>query len=109
MLCFSITNESSVNHPFSAITVRSFSVKTISRQTNHIISYLDGCTIYGRILKDDDSVSEGFMDYTAAQVSAFLKFAIENNSTKCTAFLMDYKNEHFSGLNGIDEFTLDID
>ena len=92
----------------SRITVKSFDVRAISRQTNHIVSYLDRCTIYGRILKDDDSLAEGFRDYTAAQISSFLKFALENNSTKTTAFLMEYKNEHFSELNGMDEFTLEI-
>ena len=92
----------------SRITVKSFDVRATSRQTNHIVSYLDRCTIYGRILKDDDSLAEGFRDYTAAQISSFLKFALENNSTKSTAFLMEYKNKHFSELNGMDEFTLEI-
>lgn len=92
----------------STITVTKFVCKAQNRQTNHIIGYLDKCTVYGRIAKDDDSVLERLDGYTAAQIDSFLKFAAENNSKKCAEAFLHYKNTHFADFAGVDEFTLDF-
>ena len=92
----------------SLITVDSFDYAKESRQSNHIIYYLDKCTVYSRIAVDNDSVLDNLDGYTVAQIDSFLKFAIENNATKCTAGLLNYKNEHFADFTDVDEFTLDF-
>lgn len=92
----------------STITVTKFVCKAQNRQTNHIIGYLDKCTVYSRIAKDDDSVLERLGGYTAAQIDSFLKFAVENNSKKCVEAFLRYKNTHFADFAGVDEFTLDF-
>ena len=88
--------------------VTSFELYTLSRKTNHIICYLDKCTVYGRIEQDDETVLTNLEGYTAAQIDAFLKFAIEKGSTKCVAAFLNFKNEHFPEYYGVDEFILDI-
>lgn len=88
--------------------IKSFSVRSLNRQTNHIIYYLDKCTIFGRIEQDDDSSLQNLEGYTVAQIDSFLKFAIEKGSTKCTAAFLNYKNEHFADFADIEEFTLDF-
>ena len=88
--------------------IKSFSVRSLNRRTNHIIYYLDKCTIFGRIEQDDDSSLQNLECYTVAQIDSFLKFAIEKGSTKCTAAFLNYKNEHFADFADIEEFTLDF-
>lgn len=88
--------------------ITSFEVVRLNRYANHIICYLDQCTIYSRIERDDESALNNLDRYTIAQINAFLKFAIEKESIKCSAILLDYKNEHFSEFFDIDEFTLDF-
>ena len=93
--------------PKHRFEIKSFRVDKKNRQTNHIVCYLDKCTVFGRIAKDDDHVLEMLEGYTAAQIEAFLKYAIENNAVKCTAGLLNYKNEHFSEFAEVEEFTLE--
>ena len=88
--------------------IKSFSVRSLNRRTNHIIYYLDKCTIFGRIEQDDESSLQNLEGYTVAQIDSFLKFAIEKGSTKCTAAFLNYKNEHFADFADIEEFTLDF-
>ena len=92
----------------SPINIKSFTFNGRTRRTNHIIGYLDRCTVYGRIAIDNDSVLEMLDGYTVAQINSFIKFSIEKGSTKCTAGLLDYKKKHFSDFPEIDEFTLDF-
>lgn len=95
----------SVNDRFE---IKSFGIWRLNRQTNHIVYYLDKCTIFGRIEQDDESVLQNLDGYTVSQIDSFLKFAIEKGSTKCTAVFLNYKNEHFADFADIDEFTLDF-
>lgn len=88
--------------------IKSFKINRLYRKTNHIINYLDKCTIFGRIEKDDDSVLQYLAGYTVAQIDSFLKFAIEKSSTKCTAALLNYKHVHFADFEDIDGFTLNF-
>lgn len=88
--------------------ITSISLKSLNRKTNHIIYYLDKCTIFGKIEQDDASALQNLEGYTVAQIDSFLKYAVEKGSTKCTALLLNYKNEHFADFANIDEFTLDF-
>ena len=77
------------------------------RKTNHLIFYFDKCTTFGRIANDDDTVLESLRGYTVAQIDAFLKYAVENKCTRCTAGLLDFKNKYFADFADMDEFTLE--
>jgi hypothetical protein len=88
--------------------IQSIHINRLNRRTNHIICYFDKCTIYGKIEQDDESAMKNLERYTVAQIDAFLKYAIEKGSTKCTAVLLNFKNEHFEDFADVDEFTLDF-
>lgn len=92
----------------SAIIIDEFSCQNRSRATNHIIGYLDRCTVYDRIAGDDISVLEHLEENTPAQINAFLKFATEKGSVKCIAGLLDYKHTHFPEADAMEEFTLEL-
>ena len=95
----------SVNDRFE---IKSFEIKQANRLTNHIVCYLDKCTIYGRIEKDDESVLQNLGGYTVAQIDAFLKYATEKGSVKCMAALLNFKHEHFADFSDIDAFVLEF-
>ena len=94
--------------PDDRFEVASIVPKSQSRAANHILYYLDKCTIYGMLERDEVESLPDLNGYTAAQLSAFLSFSIEHNAVKCTAALLDYKNEHFADFSAMDEFTLDL-
>lgn len=93
-----------VNHRFEIKSIKPYG--KFSRSHNHLIAYLDKCTIYGRIKNDDVNVVELLNSFTLAQIMDFIKFANENNSTNVTAAIMDYKNTHYGTDNIMDEFVL---
>ena len=95
-----------VNHRFEikSITIRPYS--KYSRMHNHVIAYLDRCTIYGKIKNDDVYVVDQLGGFNVAQIMDFIKFANENNCINVTAVLMAYKNENFSDSDAMDEFVL---
>ena len=95
----------SVNDRFE---IKSIRINSKNRRSNHVIYYLDKCTIYGKLERDEVESLPDLNGYTAAQISAFLSFSIEHNAVKCTATLLDYKNEHFADFSAMDEFTLDL-
>ena len=88
--------------------VSSFSFKRYTRWVNHIVAYLDKVTIYGRILKDDISITELLPRFTLAQITDFIKVATENNCTNVTAVLLDYKNSTFADFDPMEEFSLEL-
>ena len=91
----------------SLYEVKSFSVSgRYTRLANHIVTYLDRITVYGRILNDDISVSEMFPLFTFAQLNDFLKLAVDNNATSVTASILEYKRTHYQDYNPMDEFVL---
>ena len=51
----------------------------------------------------DSTLSE----FTVAQITAFLNQAIKGKATKCTAVLLNFKNEHFPEYADVNEFSLD--
>ena len=73
---------------------------------NHVVAYLDRCTIYGKIKNDDVYVVDQLGGFNVAQIMDFIKFANENNCINVTAVLMAYKNENFSDSDAMDEFVL---
>lgn len=87
--------------------IKSFRFKSFTRQVNHIISYLDKVTVWGRVKNDDTSVSEQFDRFTLAQIMELIQVAQENNAINVLALLMNYKNRNFSDFDPMDEFTLE--
>ena len=87
--------------------VNNFRVVRRSRMANHIVGYLDKCTVYGRILNDDATVVNVLSGFTLAQITEFVKFSTENQKTNVTAALLEFKKEHFAGFDPMEEFTLD--
>ena len=83
-----------------------FTVEKSSRQANHIVSLLDKWTIYGRIINDDVTILEQIGNANVAQVMEYIRVAGENNAVSVTAALMEYKNEHFSDFDPMDEYVL---
>lgn len=92
------------NHRFE---VTEFGFKKYTRQVNHIAGLLDKWTVYGRILKDDISITEQLSQFTLAQITDFIKLASDNNCPNCTAALLEFKNANFSDFNPMEEFTLE--
>ena len=88
--------------------VQNITFDQYTRQTNHLIGYLDKVTVYGRVLNDDVNVVNMLPQFTLAQITEFIKAAGENNCSNVMAVLLDYKDKHFEGYDPMDEFTLDI-
>ena len=88
--------------------VTSFGFEKYSRQVNHIVGLLDKWAVYGRILKDDTSITNQLSHFTLAQIEEFLKLAMENNCTNCTAALLAFKNANFADFDPMAEFTLEL-
>ena len=86
--------------------ILSFKVENFTRMSNHIVSYLDKILVYNKIENDDVSVKEVLSLFTLAQISDFIKKANENKSVNVLAMLMEYKNNNFSDIDLMDEFTL---
>lgn len=87
--------------------VQAFGFREYTRQTNHIVAYLDKITVYGRVLKDDTSIATYLDSFTLAQITEFINAAVENQCNNCLAVLMEYKNSKFSEYDPMDEFTLE--
>ena len=73
-----------------------------------IVAYLDRVTVYDRILKDDVTIAQFLQSFTLAQITEFIKAAIENNCTNVTAILLDYQQQKFSDFDPMDEFSLEL-
>ena len=93
-----------VNHRFEIKSITPYG--KYSRMHNHVVAYLDRCTIYGKIKNDDVYVVDQLGVFNIAQIMDFIKFANENNCINVTAVLMAYKNENFSDSDAMDEFVL---
>lgn len=84
-----------------------FTYTDYNRQVNHIAAYLDKCTVYGRVIKDDIGVKEQLDRFNEVQISELIRAASENNATNVLAMLLEYKNQHWPDLDPMAEFTLD--
>lgn len=91
-----------------SVQLYTFQVRQKSRASNHIIGLLDKWAVYSRILKDDASIADQLPQFTLAQIEEFLKLAMENNCTSCTAALLEFKNVNFAGFDPMAEFTLEL-
>ncbi len=92
-----------MNHRFQ---VQSITFDRFTPMVNHILSYLDKCTVYDRILKDDISVVQFLPTFTLAQITEFIKLANENQCHNVMAVLLEYQQKHFATFDPSAEFTL---
>lgn len=97
-------HEIDMNHRFE---ITEFKIDYICRASNHIVAYLDRCTMIGRILKDDISIVQFLPQVTLAQITEFIRMANENNCVNVTAVLLDYQQKNFSDVDPFAEFTLE--
>lgn len=85
---------------------------TKSKYANHIISLLDDWTFEALIepmIKDKDITFRGRLNtFTKEQIDSILEAANKLQEPEITAFLLQYKNEHFSTDDIFDDFTLDL-
>ena len=92
----------------SMIRIKSFTCGKVTRMTNHIVAYLDKCTVYGKILKGDVTIKDQLDGFTAAQIAEFIRIASENKCVQVSALLLEYKQTHYADLDPMAEFTLDL-
>ena len=80
-----------------------------NREMNKVLFELDRMIINHCVSTDDDAgmLSVGLEPFTAAQISEWQNIAINKKSSRCTAFLLNYKQEHFAQYESVEEFTLD--
>ena len=78
------------------------------RKLNRVLTYLDKRIVESKIIQDDDEFVRNVLSgQTLAQISEYLKMAIERKAEKCTALLLDYKNEHYPDYSNVEEFSLE--
>ena len=81
---------------------------TEPRKLNRVIAYLDKRIVPDKIRTDEDGFVRNILPgQTLAQISEYLKQAIECKAEKCTALLLDYRNEHYPDYANVEEFSLD--
>jgi hypothetical protein len=85
-----------------------FTFRRYTRWTNHIVGWFDRYLIVERIKKDDVSVGEILDGFTLAQITEFMKIAAENSCTNVMAVLLEFKNQHFTDFDPMEEFSLDL-
>lgn len=78
-------------------------------EMNAIIFEFDCASVRTHIRADKDTALhlEILDRFTAAQISEFVNLAIDSKAARCTALLMDYKNEHYPEYADVNEFSLD--
>ena len=79
------------------------------REINAVLLELDKATISSQVVRDNDAAinTQTLSVFTASQISSLLNLAIEKKAEKCTALLLNYKNEHFPEFADVNEFSLD--
>ena len=88
--------------------LKNFRYDKWNRQVNHIVTYLDKCTVSGRIKKDDISAAKWFDRFTLAQITAFIDMASEAGAHNVLMQLLEYKHTHYGTFDPMKEFTLDL-
>ena len=80
-----------------------------SREMNVILLELDKATVSHQIRQDNDpALTDAVLStFTAAQIKGFIDLAIDSNAVRCTAILLNYRNEHFPEFADMNEYTLD--
>ncbi len=79
-----------------------------SRKLNRAFAYLDQRIAPEKIRQDNDEYINSILSgQTLAQIYNYLKIAIECNSEKCKALLLDYRNNHYPDYTDVEEFSLD--
>ncbi len=95
----------SYNESTSETTLGKMSKEKLTRKTNTVFFELDRLVVKHHIVADDvDALTENILNsFTLAQITEFIDIASSNNSTNCTALLMDYRNKTF---NEVDPFSM---
>ena len=103
--------EYTVDHTNETVTLKEIELsgEPDPREMNAILLELDKATVSSNITRDnDDAVSPQMLSvFTASQITSLLNLAINSKADKCTALLLNYKNEHFPEYADINEFSLD--
>ena len=84
-----------------------FTFRRYTRQVNHIVYMLDKVTVYGRLEKDDTSISKLLARATFTQVQDYIRAANENSSTNCLALLLEEKNRRWPEYDGVGDLLLE--
>ncbi len=77
-----------------------------TRQTNHIIAYLDKLTALNRVENDDVSVVQLLPGFTPAQICDFITAAQKAKAVNVLKKLLEYKNNTFPDYDLAERFTL---
>ena len=79
------------------------------REMNAVLLELNKATVSSQVTLDNDASinMQTLSTFTASQISSLLNLAIEKKAEKCTALLLNYKNEHFPEFAEVNEFSLD--
>ena len=79
------------------------------REMNAVLLELDKATISSQISRDNDTAIniQRLSVFTASQIASLLNLAIDSKAEKCTAILLNYKNEKYPEYAGVNEFSLD--
>ncbi len=81
---------------------------TEPRKLNQILAYLDKRIVEEKIAVDNDTFVRNVLSgQTLAQISEYLKLSIEKNAEKCTALLLNYRNENYPEYSNAEEFSLE--
>ena len=86
--------------------IEDFGLYRYSRKANHLIAYLDKCSIYPRIVNNDMTLLESLDGCTLAQLIDYTNLATENGATEIAAALLSYREEHFPEYGSVDSLLL---
>lgn len=110
--CFAIVERVDMRRheikPDDRFEVARISFKTLNRQVNHILAYLDRVTAYDRVRRDDVSIEAFLPQFTPAQIEEMTKIAAENRCVNVTALLLEYRNKLQSEFDQPDAFSLEL-
>ena len=99
--------EQGSDNPITLEKIRNLHV-TEPRKLNQILAFLDKRIVEDKLAIDDDAFVRNVLSgQTLAQISEYLKLAIEQKAEKCTALLLNYRNEHYPDYSNIEEFSLE--
>lgn len=92
----------------SNTTLGKMNRQTLYRKTNTVFFELDRLCARHHITTDNASaLTENLLNrFTLAQITEFIDLAATNNSTNCTALLLDYRNKTFGDIDPFSMFVL---
>lgn len=85
------------------IILKSFTFDIYTRQVNHIVSILDRMTAVHRAGKNDVSVKDVLQYCSSDELQEMMRIAAENGCADVSAILLQWKKEHGSSRNSIEQ------